>query len=74
MKIMTNINLLKKQKSTQWGSKTMRDYHYKCDANSYQILRNLIGGKEVYNKEFNRIISSLINRAGSKTIKTPLGV
>ena len=52
----------------------MRDYHYKCDANSYQILMNLIGGKEVYNKEFNRIISSLINRAGSKTIKTPLGV
>ena len=52
----------------------MRDYHYKCDAQSYQILRNLIGGKEVYIKDFNRIISSLINRAGSKTIKTPLGV
>ncbi len=52
----------------------MRHYHYQCDENSYQILRNLIGGKEVYNKEFNTIIRSLISKAGSKTIKSKLGV
>tara|TARA_Y100001972_G_C7510386_1_gene257915 strand:- start:190 stop:366 length:177 start_codon:yes stop_codon:yes gene_type:complete len=56
-----------------------RHYHYECDEHTYRIIRKMIGGKEVYNREFNQVITKLLQSAGSKmnitnTIRTPLGV
>ena len=38
-----------------------RHFHYECDERTYQIIRQMIGGKEVYNKEFKQVVSKLLN-------------
>ena len=51
-----------------------KHFHYECDQQTYQIIRNLIGGKEVYNKEFNQVITKLLNDKIAYKERTPLGV
>ena len=40
-----------------------RDYHYRCDEKTYKQMKNLIGGREIYSKEFNLIVTNLVNKA-----------
>lgn len=51
-----------------------RHFHYECDERTYQIIRQMIGGKEVYNKEFKQVVSKLLNDRTTERERTPLGV
>ena len=38
-----------------------RHFHFECDDKTYKIIRQMIGGKEVYNKEFKQVVSKLLD-------------
>ena len=51
-----------------------RHFRFECDDKTYQIIRQMIGGKEVYNKEFKQVVSKLLNDKISHKERTPLEV
>ncbi len=51
-----------------------RHFHFECDDKTYKIIRQMIGGKEVYNKEFKQVVSKLLNDKISHKERTPLEV
>ena len=47
-----------------------RQFIYDCDEETLQQLHSLTGGHKVFRKEFQQIITSLINRASQRRSNT----
>ena len=48
---------------------TNKQFLYECDDETLQQLQNLTGGKRIYRKEFQHIVTTLINKANEKCMQ-----